>query len=87
MSLGFIFELTTECNLKCGFCYNAYTENQKSKKSLNVDKIKELLLKVVNIKDVEWITFSGGEPLIYPELEEIIKFLQKRSREYQNRNC
>jgi len=79
MSLGFIFELTTECNLKCGFCYNAYTENQKSKKSLNVDKIKELLLKVVNIKDVEWITFSGGEPLIYPELEEIIKFLRKEA--------
>ena len=80
MSLGFIFEITTECNLQCGFCYNAYTENQKVKKSLDVEKIKDLLLKVVHIPNVEWITFSGGEPLIYKELENVIKFLRKQSQ-------
>jgi radical SAM protein with 4Fe4S-binding SPASM domain len=79
MSIGFVFEITTECNLKCGFCYNAYTENQKTKKSLNTEKIKELLLKVINIPNVEWITFSGGEPLMYSELEDVIKFLRKQS--------
>ena len=68
--------LTMRCNLNCSFCLNAFD------KSFNRTKFKELTgeqwVKALNrlqTPDIP-ITFSGGEPLLHPDITYIINNLK-----------
>lgn len=65
---------TKKCNLNCKYC----TENQKhTRRSLT----KRQMLSVIDeLHDLgaPLISFSGGEPLLYPHLFEIAEYAQKR---------
>ena len=66
--------LTRECNLRCNFCY------VKSAGYMAEDKISyENLKKIVDFcseSKVKFIFFTGGEPLLYPHLIDILQYIK-----------
>lgn len=66
--------LTRGCNLRCNFCYvksAGYAEDDK----IEYDDLK----KIVDFcceANVKYIFFTGGEPLTYPYLPEILRYIK-----------
>jgi len=64
---------TYGCNLRCGFCHNkelVISELNESIEEVNFDKILEYIKK--NLKMINGITFTGGEPLLNDDLVSYI---------------
>lgn len=76
------FELSTYCNSMCPQCprYDMFGNVQKNLvlSHLNLAIIKKLPL--AKMKNLEYISFIGnfGDPLMHPDLDEIIEFFQKQ---------
>lgn len=76
--------LTYKCNLRCKMCgqwgekgsSHAYP-SEELKKQLSVDDIRKLLDDVASFRPA--ITLFGGEPLIYPDLPEVIRMIKARN--------
>ncbi|MGQ9712283.1 MAG: radical SAM protein [Desulfotomaculales bacterium] len=66
-------ELTNECNLKCRHCYASAGE--KLDNELSLDEIKQLLGEISQLGTME-VEFSGGEPLLRPDLFEMIEYAE-----------
>lgn len=68
------FELTSNCNQKCIFCYNVWKESCSKQNSVSLSKENQLRIidKIIE-NEIFDIIFSGGEPLLISWLEEIIK--------------
>ncbi len=70
-------DLTYNCNLQCRHCYQGY--NRKKNNELNIDDWESIigqyarLAKKIDVGRV--ITISGGEPLLYPRIRELLTFL------------
>ena len=62
--------LTDECNLNCIYCY-LDKENKRNDLSLNQYKVIIKYMAEVGIKKIK---FTGGEPTLYPYLNELIYF-------------
>lgn len=73
--LGVYLELTEKCNLKCIHCYN---DSGNSNTEIKFDTLKKLInyLKDNNINS---ITFSGGEPLLYSHIVELLEYCYKKN--------
>lgn len=52
------------CNLKCKYCYANAGTYDKPKKIMNKQTIERVITFVNNHKDLEYICFFGGEPLL-----------------------
>lgn len=66
--------LTRACNLRCEFCYvksAGYSENDK----IEYEKLKEIVDFCAEA-NVKYIFFTGGEPLTYPDLINILKYIK-----------
>lgn len=64
-------EVTDVCNIKCKGCYRLIMgEGHKS-----LDQIKEEILFLKKWRNCDNITLAGGEPLLHPDITEIIKFI------------
>src|SRR6266404_694284 len=61
------------CNLDCGYC-NEYDDVSKP---VPLEEMKRRLDLLADM-GTSIITISGGEPLMHPELEEIIRHIRKR---------
>lgn len=61
------------CNLACGYC-NEYDDVSKP---VPLDEMKRRLDYLADM-GTSIITISGGEPLMHPELEEVIRHIRKR---------
>lgn len=66
-------EVTDECNLQCQGCYRAQIEGHKS-----LEEIKADILLCQKITNCDGITISGGEPLIYPNIIDVVDFISKQ---------
>lgn len=62
---------TLRCNLTCRHCYSFSSPSSKNSLSLNVMKP---FLEYAFQEGFNAISFSGGEPMLYPELEETLSF-------------
>ena len=62
--------LTYACNLRCSHCYMYRAVNREV--PLTVEEYRHLF-DVFAAKGVKSITFSGGEPLLHPDFEEIVR--------------
>lgn len=72
-SLDFAWlELTASCNEKCLHCYGDFGYRGKNK-ALDFNSWKDVLnqLKDVGCKKIQFI---GGEPLLYPKFEQLLKY-------------
>src|ERR687896_2253707 len=60
------------CNLACGYC----NEYDKVSDPVALDVMKRRLDKLAAL-GTSVITISGGEPLMHPELDDIIRHIRK----------
>ncbi len=65
-------EITNVCNLKCEFC----PETKRVKRFLNVVQFEEIIKKIQNYTNLVCLHVKG-EPLLHPELKQILKILDK----------
>src|SRR5919199_500848 len=61
------------CNLACGYC----NEYDKVSSPVPLDVMYRRLDKLAEL-GTSIITISGGEPLMHPELDEIIRHIRRR---------
>jgi MoaA/NifB/PqqE/SkfB family radical SAM enzyme len=61
------------CNLDCGYC----NEYDSVSKPVPIDEMRRRL-DILADMGTSIITISGGEPLMHPELEEVIRHIRKR---------
>ncbi len=65
-----IFSITSSCNLRCSGCY-ARAKNTENGNNLGSGKIREIITEAGNL-GVSIILIAGGEPLIHPDIVEMI---------------
>jgi PqqA peptide cyclase len=76
---GLVCELTPRCNLGCGFCYNPWRRPQSTQpEPLLPAAFAALLDSTARATDATWLTFAGGEPLLYAGLETLLADLSQR---------
>jgi len=61
------------CNLACGYC-NEYDHNSKP---IDLGVVKSRLDKLASL-NTSIVTISGGEPMMHPELDQIIHHIRQR---------
>ena len=66
--------LTTDCNLKCQHCYAA--EWAERNYELEYDLVKKIIIEAIELGCIT-VTFSGGEPFIYPHIYELLLFCER----------
>jgi len=71
--------ITNQCNLNCFYCHN---EGQPKSSSFLSNDLFEHVLRLVGASscDLEKVTFSGGEPLLHPQLEDFVRKLSPMTR-------
>lgn len=73
--------LSSVCNFKCKFCF-AEGEN-KNTRTLDLEYIKKIL-KISKEFGIKNVKLTGGEPLLYPHLEELLAFIQAERFKYSD---
>ncbi len=69
-----ILTLTRNCNLRCKFC-SAQKGGYHSYEFIKFDDLKKII-KLCNDIEVKYIVLSGGEPLLYPHLIELLNYIK-----------
>lgn len=70
--------ITNMCNLSCFYCHNEGQPHYKESKFMSLNYVKELIAWLLdNEIYVESINLTGGEPLLHPDLIEIIDECKK----------
>lgn len=64
------FHIVKPCNMRCKFCYATF-EDFHVGRQLNIDDAMEVILKLADA-GVQKITFAGGEPMLYKNLDKVI---------------
>ncbi len=68
--------ITYRCNLKCAFCYagcNCTTNPVGDDREMSTKEVLGVLNKIYNNAEVPSVSFTGGEPTLRPDLEELIE--------------
>lgn len=69
--------LTRGCNLRCNFCY-AKSAGYAHNDMIKYDDLKSIVDFCCEA-EVKYIFFTGGEPLTYPYLVDILKYIKSKS--------
>lgn len=65
--------LTDYCNIACFFCSNeGMPLSQKNKSFIDTEKLK-YLIETLSEEGLRNISFTGGEPVLHPDIEEIAR--------------
>ena len=71
-----IFYVTAQCNLNCSYCEDFGARlNSQVEPHLALEKTKKVIAVIRSGTDN--ITFTGGEPLLYPKLGALIKYAKE----------
>lgn len=65
---------TAGCNFRCPFCHNALLVNETGEESFKTEEILSFLKKRKGLLD--GVCISGGEPLLYPDIEDFLKSIK-----------
>lgn len=71
-----VWNITRTCNLHCIHCYSS-SENKKYAGELTTDEAKKVIDNLTQFK-VPSILFSGGEPLVRPDIFELAKYAKAK---------
>lgn len=71
--------VTWKCNIKCRFCYASCTctsaeDIETDRKELSTDEIKSVLNIIRYEAEVPSVSFTGGEPVLRPDLADLIQY-------------
>lgn len=67
-----VIKLTNECNLNCFYCKKHDTEEVHPTEA----EIHSMVKQAAETGD-SWIELAGGEPLLYPKIEELVRNVKK----------
>jgi len=71
-------ELTSRCNQRCGYCYNAWREdNGKGVGALASDDLLALVDRALTEVEFDQVTLTGGEPLARADLFRVLDLCQR----------
>lgn len=73
LPLSIQIELTSMCNMKCKYCYNS--SGQKGNNELTIEEWVNVLNGIVDAGGIFQCTFSGGEPLLFNNLNTLMDLL------------
>lgn len=73
-----IWAISPVCNLRCIYCFPNAKEVSKVMSFLNMDEIKIIIKALVKAK-VFSVVITGGEPLLYPKIWEVISMLHQNN--------
>lgn len=68
-------DLTNRCNMKCFYCYNASSILDNPVVDLSLEALEKVILDSRAGKVSNWF-LSGGEPLLYPYLDDLLQLFQ-----------
>lgn len=68
-----VIEVTNNCNLNCRWCYaNSGYKSKIMREHMSLNELKKLV-RILKDSGLKQITYSGGEPTIYPRIREAVK--------------
>ncbi|WP_461119888.1 radical SAM protein [Saccharothrix stipae] len=77
--LSLWLELDTRCNLNCQFCYNPWRPDPDSAPAtMPLSSLKTAIDTLARTIELEYVALSGGEPLLYRQLAELVEFISRR---------
>jgi radical SAM protein with 4Fe4S-binding SPASM domain len=66
-------ELTSHCNQRCSYCYNAWREdNGREVGALASDELCSLLDRALGEVEFDHVTLTGGEPFVRPDIFRVL---------------
>ncbi|MDH5719544.1 MAG: radical SAM protein [Spirochaetia bacterium] len=68
--------VTSSCNFSCFYCAPKQTNQLKSLPSLTADEYCSLVKKIHDINNLTTVRITGGEPLLFQDIEKIIGSLK-----------
>lgn len=69
------WNLTFKCNDKCSFCF----VNLNSCAELSLDENWKVFKRLISRHNIQKISFSGGDPLLYPHIFDLAKKIKSNS--------
>ncbi len=74
---GFIVSVTTRCNFHCPHCLREEVDKRKTiNRDLPISVLEEALKEGKKI-NFQFVSFTGGEPILHPQFEEMISLTNK----------
>lgn len=73
-----VIEVNQKCNISCRACYK---DKQNFTKPL--DEVKREIDFAASVRRLSLVTLAGGEPMLHPELPEIIRYVRGKGIEAQ----
>ena len=70
-----IWEVTSACNLECIHCHTG--GGKPAKDELTTDEAKKLIDELIKINEFRILVYSGGEPLLRPDIFELLHYSRK----------
>jgi radical SAM protein with 4Fe4S-binding SPASM domain len=71
------FEVCTNCNLKCRYCYNIWkAPGGEFPGEVTYRKARKVIKKLYKRAHVDHFTFTGGEPLLFERLAELVLYVR-----------
>ena len=71
-------EITTCCNMTCPGCYRGCDAPNHQGETKTLNHICAEILELKKLRNCSMISISGGEPLLHPDLLEIITFIKSQ---------
>ncbi len=77
-------ELTSACNQKCTYCYNAWREDDgRSVGALPTEELVAILDRLLSSGSFDHVTFTGGEPFSRRDLFEVLDVCRRHETRFQ----
>lgn len=73
------FEATQDCNQDCTFCYNVWKSREYPGGTLDTERTKKMLDHIISDYRPLYFTLTGGEPLLRPDLLELVRHVSGRT--------
>ncbi len=74
---------TSYCNYSCSYCISHSPHVGKEMQFADISVLKNVVDKIFNINKERYVfLFSGGEPTIYPQFKELIKYILKNKNSF-----
>jgi radical SAM protein with 4Fe4S-binding SPASM domain len=77
-----MIEVEPRCNFNCQFCFNkvSFAKHGRDIKQLSTDYVKKIIDGIAN-NGIGVVRFTGGEPLLRPDIFELIKYAKNKNLE------
>ncbi|QWR77081.1 radical SAM protein [Candidatus Magnetomonas plexicatena] len=79
--LGYFCDITGRCNLSCEYCWQRETDNwesENSKSNKNELTADQWIDIIKTVPKLSFVAFTGGEPLLFKDFKNILRFVTNR---------